>query len=205
LDAQLAVAQQLVDDPVRWSRRISWTGLPTYEQLEATCQLVWDLADPNAKRTGAFSYRQLAWLLNQLSVRRGDVRSLIEGQVERAPNADEAIENALAFVRTWPGHNFPKLLMAVQRIGEAIFPRFGLRAGDYRLYASRVEHLFLPQFVASLEEYGVPVQVTLQLPFLYRGAEGLDDVLARLGALDLGRTGLTTFETEMLRDAQETL
>jgi hypothetical protein len=95
--------------------------------------------------------------------------------------------------------------MALDRIGGAVFPRFDRRPGNYRFYASRVEHLFLPQFAAALEEYGIPVQVSLELPGLLDHASGLDEVLARLRVIDVGRSELSRFERSLVADTQTSI
>jgi hypothetical protein len=42
--------------------------------------------------------------------------------------ADEAVEDVLDFIREWPSHRFPRLLMVLQAIAGAVFNRYGLPA-----------------------------------------------------------------------------
>ncbi len=204
LGPQIAVARVLNERRDQLANRLAWNGLPTYEQLEAVCELIWQLA-PTSARGSVRSYKQLAFLLSRLSSARGDLGRVIADQVRDGGDPNEHVENTLDFVRQWPGHHLPKLLLALQRLEEAVWPPLGVTAGDYRFYASRVEHLFLPKFAAALEEYGVPAEVSQRVPGLLATAAGLDEVLDRLRRLDVRSAPVTHFERRLLADAKASL
>ena len=121
--------------------------------------------------------------------------------------ADEAVENVLDFIREWPSHRFPRLLMTLQAVTEDVFTRYGLQAGNYKLYASAVETLFRPPMLTTLEEYGLPAPLSARLDRfipLNLSAGQIDDVLDRLRSMPRV-AGLSSFEEEMLRDTIDNL
>ena len=205
LEGQLRLARDLDRDPHRYLSNLVWNQYPLYEQLEATCTLIWEYLRSPAVRSSVRSARQLAFLLNKLRELKGQLRFLIIDQRRPEKVPDDTVEDVLDFVRQWPGHHFPRLLLALQRIEEAVFARHGLPAGDYRFYANRVENLFLPPFALALEEYGIPVQLAVRLPGVLGPTASLDDVLNGLRALDVSAMQLTPFEEHVILDARRGL
>jgi hypothetical protein len=121
--------------------------------------------------------------------------------------ADEAVEDVLDFIREWPSHQFPRLLMVLQAITEDVFGRYNLRAGNYKHYASAVEALFRPPMLTTLEEYGLPAPLAARLQrFIPLDAttDQIDEVLNRLRGMPR-ITGISRFEEEMLRDTIDNL
>ena len=151
---------------------------------------------------------QLAARINLLGEHKGEIRPLADAQMHFAnTRADEAVENVLDFIREWPSHRFPRLLMTLQAITEDVFTRYGMPAGNYKLYASAVETLFRPPMLTTLEEYGLPAPLSARLGQfipLDTPAGQIDDVLDRLRSMPRV-AGLSSFETEMLRDTIDNL
>ena len=54
-----------------------------------------------------------------------------------SPNASEAVEKTLNFLRRWGEFNFPKYLAAINDIQKYVFEKFDMVPGDYQC------HLFL--------------------------------------------------------------
>jgi DEAD/DEAH box helicase/Helicase conserved C-terminal domain len=206
LDGQLALAQKFEDDPRYWSDLLSWQNFPKYEELVATCKVIWDdLGGSSAASVQAIrSDLQLAFYLNRLRAAGGDARVMIGHELE-SRDPDDAVENVLEFTRAWPGHHFPRYLRALQRIEEIVFPRHGVRVGQYAFYAGRVESLFLPPFANALEEYGIPTELAMGIPGLLDPADSLDVVLDRLRGLEVSTLELTVFERYLLADARQSL
>jgi hypothetical protein len=203
LDAQVDVAERLHSASTDRATAIGWTGLPTYDQLRQTCELVWVLAGPNPRTDSALSSNQLTFRMWRLQTARGDIHRLISDALQDS-DPNDAVEGMLDFMRYWPGHHFPRLLAALQRIEEEVFPIHGHRPGNYAFYNSRVEQLFLPRFAAALEEYGLPSQVAMKVPGLLRDADSLDVVLERLRQTP-NVASLTHFEQQLLAEAVATL
>ena len=160
-EAIVEMARTLHEDPQGWSGHLVWTGWPRYEQLLAACRFIFQLSG-GQRRGGVASYVQLATRINLLREHKGQIRSLTDTQMRFAgTKADEAVEDVLDFIREWPSHRFPRLLMILQAITEDVFTRYGLQAGNYKLYASAVETLFRPPMLTTLEEYGLPAPLRL--------------------------------------------
>lgn len=91
--------------------------------------------------------------------------------------------------------------MAIDRIQREIFQEVGLPAGSYAFYASEVERLFLPPFIVTLEEFGLPIPVSLKLRSFGLAADSLDEMLRRLKVVAANprvSEVLDIFEREML-------
>ena len=206
-EAIVEMARTLHEDPQGWSGHLVWTGWPRYEQLLAACRFIFQLSG-GQRRGGVASYVQLATRINLLREHKGQIRSLTDTQMRFAgTKADEAVEDVLDFIREWPSHRFPRLLMILQAITEDVFTRYGLQAGNYKLYASAVETLFRPPMLTTLEEYGLPAPLSARLSQfipLDSPAGQIDDVLDRLRSMPRV-AGLSSFEEEMLRDTIDNL
>jgi hypothetical protein len=206
-EAIVEVARKLHEDPPAWSERLVWTGWPRYEQLLAACRFIFQLSG-GRHRGGVVSDAQLAMRINLLREHKGQIRPLADEQMRFAgTKPDEAVENVLDFIREWPCHRFPRLLMALQAITEDVLTRYGLPAGNYKPYASAVEALFRPPMLTTLEEYGLPAPLSARLDrfiSLDPPAGRIDDVLEQLRSMPRV-TGLSSFEEEMLRDTIDSL
>lgn len=136
-----------------------------------------------------------------------DIRALIEAELqsqaeysESAPDPDRAVENTLDFLRNWANYHFPRYLMAVSRIQEAVFRDLDLPPGDYSAFAQRIENYFLPAGIAAMDEYGLPLQVGRKLLSLLGDASDLDASLQALRQIDFDTVDLTRFERELVLD-----
>jgi hypothetical protein len=203
----IEVARTLHEEPQEWSDRLVWTGWPRYDQLLAACRFIFQLAGER-HRGGVVSDAQLATRINRLREHKGEIRPLADEQMRFAgTKADEAVENVLDFIREWPSHRFPRLLMTLQAITEDVFTRYSLQAGNYKLYASAVQTLFRPPMLTTLEEYGLPAPLSARLDrfiSLDPPAGRIDDVLEQLRSMPRV-AGLSSFEEEMLRDTVDNL
>jgi hypothetical protein len=202
---QLAVART-IEESEEVAEAITWTGYPRYAQLVTVCDLIVNqLRQQRGMVSGVASGRQLAFLINRLSAQGGNVRALIEQRLGQDTSPDDAVEDTLDFLRYWPGHNFPRFLMAIDRIQREVLERQSRQPGNYSLYAARVESLFAPAPLIALEEYGIPLQVSRRLESVLQPKGDLDAVLERLSGLDLGELQLSAFERELIADAIEHL
>lgn len=205
-DAQVALAKELQTMPVAQASLLVWKGPhPSFEQLEFISNLVWRffLGSPG-KLGGVFSARQLAFKLVRYRGAKTVRKLILEELASTRDNldADEAVEDVLEFIRYWATFNFPRYLMAVNRIANSVFARRGLPTGDFTMFAGQLENQFLPAGIAALEEYGLPVQIGRKISARLGSPETLDDALGQLrlmkGTEDLN---LTTFERSLLAEA----
>jgi hypothetical protein len=193
---QIALAQELLGDRAV-ARQVSWRGFPTHGELTATLDLALRHLAPTQWRShGALSASQLALFLGDVSRGNGDIRGLV-GRLLDSDSPDDAVEKALDFVRFWPGHHLPRLLRVIASITAEVLPRLGLPRGEYDVYAAAAERLFLPPYLADLEEYGLPAQVSMKLGAAMRGLRDLDEALEVLRTVPVP-DGLTAYEQRLL-------
>ena len=187
---------------------LSWRGEPTNDQIYQVCDLLFDTLLVTAGRDVVRNGRQLAYLLTQLRQlgAAGFVQAQAQSAGPRAPaDPSDRVENALEFLRNWASFNFPRALIALERIQAEVFERLGLAAGSYAAFAAQVENLMLPPALAALDEYGLPLQLVARLEPLLPASSDLDAVLSALRGLDIRRLRLSAFEIGLLREVQETL
>jgi hypothetical protein len=202
---QLEAAQQMAAEPARWASALTWNGpYPTTDHIRRLGELLITLTGTgSAVRTA----KQLGARVNILRYHRGDVRALIQDQMQTGKSADDAVEETLEFVRNWAQFKIPTALTAAEKLATDVLGRRNLTVSDTTIFAGALENLFLPPFTTVLEEYGLPAPTTLKLaPILgLAQAASLDDVLARLRLLHQAPSGLSRFEQEMLADTRRAL
>jgi rhodanese-related sulfurtransferase len=211
-EIQLGIAETILAySEIEARQAVGWSARPQYEQLQAVCQLIW--ANVNGSQLGSGSVRssaQLAYRIHKLR-RRPSVRSLIDDQLDflrqrdAGASADAAVVNVLDFLRLWAGFHFPRLLTAVDRIQQEIMRRRGLPPGDLSPFAAEVESLFLGSHIIALEEFGLPVQVGTQLPFVEVEGATLDDYLEQVRRWNVTDLPLTEFPRELFLDLQASI
>jgi hypothetical protein len=203
---QIAVARKLREDARGLHAQLSWRGFPEYTQLRKTCEIIYE-EFVQRPINGIFSGSQLAFRLNEM--RRADsVQGFIAAILEhdnRVDTPDAAVEAAFLFQRNWASFAFPRYLGALDLIQREIFGQLGMSVGDYSFYGFQVENLFLPPEIPALEEYGIPVQVSLKIQKRLSLNDGLDNAIASLTDLNLNGAGLSDFEREMVEDARSQL
>ena len=151
------------------------------------------------------TWKQLAHLTNlfrSTGSASAFIRRIALEQKEGSP--DERIEGALDYLRNWASFHLPKALMALERIQKDVFERLNRPAGVYSPFAIKIENLMLPAALATLDEYGIPLQLVEKIKVRLRGEDGLDAVLDDLRNLDMENLGLSNFEKNLLKSLQPT-
>jgi hypothetical protein len=94
--------------------------------------------------------------------------------------------------------------MALSRIQAAVFGRAGIRPGDYSAYAAQVESLFTNPVAATLDEYGIPLELAEKLRRVIGTTTDLDLALANIKKCKVGLLvpELHPFERELVKDTQ---
>ncbi len=204
-EAQLKLAQSILQNLPLAHQNLSWRGMPEYEQLEAVCQIMWDFF--NGRGLGGRSItssRQLALKINSLQ-KKPRISELIASDLEYYKDPDVAVPKVLDFLRLWASFHFPRLLHAISRIQHEIFTRHEMNTGNYDFYASRVENFFLDPAIVALDEYGIPIQAGRKLESILSPDGDLDTALSNLSTLESASLPLSAFELELLLDAQRSL
>ncbi|WP_212139130.1 hypothetical protein, partial [Burkholderia stagnalis] len=73
------------------------------------------------------------------------------------------IQSVFNFKKNLINYNLPKIIYAISDIQEHIFNKYNLKPGDYKIFASNLENFFLPATFNSLEEFGIPNQVSKKI------------------------------------------
>lgn len=203
--AQNELAKHLQDSGGYGFALLRWTGFPDYDQLKYSCELIWRFfVGKRRLGGGVVSGSQLALKLNRLAKAKS-VKALIVRELadQDSPDADRAVEDVLDFIRTWAGFHFPRYLMALHRIQEAVYKEWIGGAGDYSAYAAAVENMFSTSGLVALDEYGVPLQIAEKMRPHFGEHETVDQALQQLRRIDVRRVlTLTEFERELVHDAQ---
>ncbi|MBF0142631.1 MAG: DEAD/DEAH box helicase [Magnetococcales bacterium] len=203
---QVKVAKDIEKRADSLHRLLAWSGMPKWEQLEATCELIYKhFATRGSKGVGSGS--QLAFRLKQLQQASSsrDLIHLYESDNRLSLDADSAVEAAMDFQRTWASFKVPRFLGAINLIQMEVFPRLGLKHGDYSAYISQVENLFLSPELVALEEYGLPVELGRKIQRKLVIGKGLDAAIASLRALDLDQFNIFSFEKRLIESCQSDL
>lgn len=188
---------------------LSWSSRPGYENIKITSNIIWnELGGAGAaKHGGVHTANMMTFWIWELykSHNVPKFRSkMINKQIESGKSADDAVENVLAFLRSWASFSYPKYLMAVSDIADVVLLRRGMHGCNYVSFAASIEHLFQPTTFASLEEYGLPSEISTELmdKRLFQKTDDLDVVIKALRNTDLDRFASGLFERRVLEDFQ---
>ena len=181
-----------------------WNKFPTAQQLKITCTLIWDFLVDSVRMGNVSSGAQLSFKLNRLRAVK-DIKNLIEieiGNATEPEKVNDAIENTLEFVRFWAQYNYPKYLMAVNRIQQEIFSQYKVTPGDYSFFATEIECLFTNSLFVALDEYGIPLQTSDRIKAALDTTGNLDRLLFSVKNLNLERLKISSFERGILEDVK---
>lgn len=202
-DAQIALAEKILQTPDKFHTMLSWSGYPSNSQLYQCCDLLWDSFVKGRTATKVKSGKQLAFLLNKSLAFRS-----LEEWVEQdggAGDVDSKIEDALGFIRQWPQYRAPKLFGALNRIQSEIFTRLGMHPGNYDYYMAVLESLGRSPVIMALDEYGIPFQLGERLWKALDSPDDLDMALERIRSVKVEELNLTEFEKRLIVELQPTL
>lgn len=210
--SQIRLAEDLIQNGARLRPLIRWQGMPTYDQLRASFELVIRHLRPiSGYEYGAASASQLTFKMNLLASARGDIRELIENELLHGlpyvrGNPDTSVEEALTFVRQWPGFEVPRLLSTLESIANHVWMRESGPLAAYGGYLSRCADLFLPPKAAVLDEFGLPPNLIAKLlPRLGGTNDGVDAMVSAVKDLRLELLDLDDAERQLLADLQASL
>lgn len=206
----LATAKYLYDLDVRDLQRLVWSNRPRYEDIKATSEIIWSQLG-GASTAGKSSMRSASmmtmyvWKLYSLRNVPRFRREMIKSQIDYGTTPDDAVENILAFLRGWASFNYPKYLIALNEILNVVLSKRGLKSTNYMAFAASIEHLFQPSSFSTLEEYGLPTEISEKLMNgrLFSKDDGLEVVMNALKERELDRYADGIFERRVIEDFQE--
>lgn len=151
------------------------------------------------------SHKQLSFKIDMLRKKKS-IKALIDYEINNGVLPSDAVEDSLSFVRNWAEFIYPKLLRALNRIQAHVFTKLDLKQGDYEYFADAVENLFMFPTITSLEEYGIPHQITLKIADRIKVEDGLDAAIESLLKLPLDDIReISDFEKKILMDFSKPL
>lgn len=93
--------------------------------------------------------------------------------------------------------------MALDSICSHIFSKKGLNSGDFSYYSSMVECYFTSPYVVPLDEYGLPMQVSLKIGKFINFEGNIDDSLLKLKNYNPLDEQFTFIEKEFINELKE--
>ncbi|MEV8254681.1 DEAD/DEAH box helicase [Rhodoglobus sp. NPDC076762] len=212
-EKQIELARHLLNAPEGTLVSLQWSdAYPSYAQLKSVVSLVWEFLPPEGLQShGALSASQLTLLVSRASQANGDVAQVIAMFCEKpkywhsADTIDDRIELAFDFLRFWIDHNLPALVRAVGSIANEILLKRGMAVGNFSAFAARVEAGFQAPMLMTLEEFGIPMNVSKRLIEMIPRYDTLDELLEHLRGLNVASIGsLDSFEKDLVTRALET-
>lgn len=203
LDKQLKLAKDLDAHIAKVHKPMYWKRVPTAEQLNLACGIIWNYFEGGRKMVyGVSSGKQLAYRINSYR-NAGSIKQFIRTNITKDNNVNDAIELSLDIQRHWINFKFPRYLRSLNQIANEVFKKHNLPECDYSYYALLVESYFLPSYVVPFDEYGVPVQVTNSLRRKVRFSTNLDEALQQLKQVKVDDLDLTDVEKYFIRNVQQ--
>ena len=168
INGQMKIYYAIKKDINTKANLITWTKMPTYEQMEYILNLSNGVLF-NFDKHGVHSVRQLVTLLSKyregksLMVLVNHYKLYILSQRKRSPTEaqlmadnDRAIEEVFHIYRHWFQFKVPKAFRVVDSIQRYVCKIYGKKAGSYSYYVQQLENDFVPERLSILIEYGIP-------------------------------------------------
>lgn len=117
---------------------------------------------------------------------------------------DDAVQATFNFKKNLVNYNLPKIIYAISDVQEVVFKRFNYNFGDYKPFAVTLENFYFPVVVNSLEEFGIPTQVSKKIlnSINVEDINNIDEVLCFLNkSQEAVYSHLTEFESTFVRRA----
>ncbi|WP_298150233.1 DEAD/DEAH box helicase [Flavobacterium sp.] len=211
IEPELAIdtARYLYQLPLRSLLAFSWSNRPQYDDIKTTSEVIWEHmgGSNSARRAAVFSASMMTFWLWELYKSRNVKkfrRTMIASQIQDGKEPDDAVENVLAFLRSWASFNYPKYLTLLNEIVNVVLSKRGVSPANYLPFATQIEHLFQPTTFSTLEEYGLPVEIAQSLvdKRVFSDQDSFDDIVSTLRRSDLVEFGENQFEKGMIDDFQ---
>lgn len=200
-------ATYLLSLDVRELNRCSWSSRPQYEDIKLSSDIIWEHLGgaASARQSSMRSASMMTmWIWELYKLRNVPTfrKKMIQSQIDRNTSPDDAVENVLAFLRGWASFNYPKYLIALSGIANFVLSKRGLQGCNYVPFAASIEHLFQPNSFSSLEEYGLPTEISEKLLAhkLFGIDDDLDVVVKNLQNSELSRFADGVFERRVIED-----
>lgn len=192
IDELNSLAERVIDELIDADSLLLWKGVPTFDQIEATFGIVWDVLD--FQKHDIRTPRQLAMYANRLRSSQ-TFRTYFDGFVHKTGlDAQPEIDRCFNFLRG-AEYTFPQVLRALNDVIDAVSKE---GTANYRVYATQLQNLFLPGELRALDEFGVPLPIVQQVS-RYLTADDVDASRRELAQPSPAiRNRLSRFERQLL-------
>jgi len=191
---------------------ISWTGLPSYQQLYYLLSLAWNHLLKKGETTKPMTLPKLI----KVTFDYGNSKSISElvknnytyyNGLEKNKGRDsdelydEAVSDAFQILRHWFHYKVPKWVNVMHELQKYVCQKKGLNPGSYAFYASQLENDFVRQNLSILVEYGIPKSAIDKLTKIIPNDIREDDVMKNIKEKNLLVTsGLNRYEREKIEE-----
>ncbi len=186
----LLVLKSSVTSGLRAGMPISWTGYPTYEQIQAVCTVI--CRSKKAQDFGCASDKQLTMYISKLRS-LSTLRDFFLWHSDSYKGQSIRHDNVFKFLRA-AEYSLPEYFSAVE-----LFVKKNGRVADYSLFVAELPRWFRPEELKILEEQGVPIQISERF---YQKGDTLSRLASRLRNLAESKSELLSpMERQWVIDA----
>ena len=165
IKGQIEVLRILEKDIENKYNLVSWSGFPTYEQLNYVLSLAWDNFINMGETTKPMTIKKLIKVTfdygNDFNINRlvNENFSYLKSKNNGKTNIellDNAIQQSFQILKHWFQYKVPKWLSVINNLQEFICNKKDIKPGNYIFYANQIENEFIRDNLSVLYEYGVP-------------------------------------------------
>ena len=165
IKGQIEVLRILEKDIENKYNLVSWSGFPTYEQLNYVLSLAWDNFIKMGETTKPMTIKKLIKVTfdygNDFNINRlvNENFSYLKSKNNGKTNIellDNAIQQSFQILKHWFQYKVPKWLSVINNLQEFICNKKDIKPGNYIFYANQIENEFIRDNLSVLYEYGVP-------------------------------------------------
>lgn len=210
-DKLIEFANDLIKNRLKWNALMRWDGAyPSSLELRHLAKILFEYFNISRMGGGSVvSKEQLYVKLNQIIHQESDkdlIHSDFKYWYSRNPDypADDSVHRIFNFKKNVVNYNLPKIIYAINDIQEETFKKYGFKFGDYKIFASKIENFYQPSAINSLEEFGIPSQISKKLlsNIEFENIESIDSVIKNLNNINVSSLDfLTDIEVDFVQKA----
>lgn len=208
IKGQIEVLRILEKDIENKYNLVSWSGFPTYEQLNYVLSLAWDNFIKMGETTKPMTIKKLIKVTfdygNDFNINRlvNENFSYLKSKNNGKTNIellDNAIQQSFQILKHWFQYKVPKWLSVINNLQEFICNKKDIKPGNYIFYANQIENEFIRDNLSVLYEYGVPSSAIRKLADTIPSDIDEDKVIEYIKNNELiNKSDLISYEKEKL-------
>lgn len=192
-ESQLEFANDLMENFQSWHKLMCWNNMPNSGQLNHINKIAEKYFNIKSFASGAVkSDVQLSRKIVSI-LKNETLKDIIDQDYEYFSEDDDSftIDDAVLrnfdFRRKILGHYYPVIVNAINNIQEYVFTKFGYKAGNYKAFILRVESLNVTPSLMTLEEYGIPISISLKANKIWKvkDSDSFDEAIDKIKSCSL--------------------